>query len=98
MGLGDRLSRIGKALGGEAHADGEAELHVGDARFDDWTVIRDFSDLEVARAWRQTLTEGGVDSVLTADWALDEFGKGDVALRVPPGRAGEAEELFDEPE
>jgi hypothetical protein len=83
-------------LGGEPHADGQAELHVGDARFDDWEVVRDFGDLEAARAWRQLLGEHGVDSVLTADWPLDRFGRGDIALRVPRGRAGEAERLLDE--
>ena len=98
MGLGEKLSRLGKVMGGEPHADGEAELHVGDAGFDDWEVIRDFSDLEAARAWRQTLTEGGFDSALTADWPLDEFGHGDIALRVPRERAVEASELLEDPE
>ncbi len=60
-------------------------------------AIRDFAELEAARAWRQTLAERGLDSVLTADWPLDEFGGGDIALRVPRQRANEAEELL-EPE
>jgi hypothetical protein len=94
--LRSRLARIGRVLGGEPHADGQAELHVGDARFDDWEVVRDFGELEAARAWRQLLGEHGVDSVLTADWPLDRFGRGDIALRVPRGRAGEAERLLDE--
>jgi hypothetical protein len=92
-----RLGGFGRLLGGEAHADGQAELHVGDARFDDWDVVRDFGDLETARAWRQLLAEHDVESVLTADWPLDEFGRGDVALRVPRGRASDAEQLLDEP-
>jgi hypothetical protein len=87
---------MGRVLGGEPHADGQAELHVGDARFDDWDVVRDFGELEAARAWRQHLGEHGVDSVLTADWPLDRFGRGDIALRVPPGRFGVAEQLLDE--
>jgi hypothetical protein len=87
---------MGRVLGGEPHADGQAELHVGDARFDDWEVVRDFGELEAARAWRQHLGEHGVDSVLTADWPLDRFGRGDIALRVPPGRFGEADQLLDE--
>lgn len=97
MSLRSRFGRIGRVLGGEPHADGEAELHVGDPRFDDWDVVRDFSELEAARAWRQALTEGGVESVLTADWPLDEFGRGDIALRVPPGSWSAAEELLDDP-
>jgi hypothetical protein len=96
MGLRSRLAGIGRLLGGEAHADGQAELHVGDARFDDWEVVRDFGELETARAWRQLLSEHGVDSALTADWPLDEFGRGDIALRVPSGRGSEAERILDE--
>ena len=74
----------------------EPEIHVGDPRFDGWEVVRDFEDLESAGAWRQHLTEAGVECVLTSDWPLDRFGRGDVALRVPPGRWSEAEELLGE--
>ena len=95
MGLRDGLRRLGRYVGSDPHADGEAELLVGDPRFDDWEVVRDFSDLEAARAWRQSLTERGIDAVLTADWPLDRFGHGDIALRVPPGRWSEAEELLE---
>jgi hypothetical protein len=97
MDLRSRLARIGRALGGEPHADGAAELHVGDPRFDDWEVVRDFGELEAARAWRQSLGERGIDSVLTADHPLDEFGRGDIALRVPQGRWSDAEQLLDDP-
>ena len=96
MDLRSRLAGIRRLLGGAPHADGAAELQVGDPRFDDWEVVRDFGELEAARVWRQYLGERGVDSVLTADWPLDEFGRGDIALRVPPGRWSEAEELLDE--
>ena len=95
MGLRDRLSRIWNVAGGELHADGLAELQIGDAAYDDWDVVRDFADLETARAFRQTLTDQGVDAVLTSDWPLDEWGRGDIALRVPPGEAVRAEDLLD---
>lgn len=95
MGLRDRLGRLWSTAGGEAHPDGLQELRVGDAAFDDWEVIRDFAVLETARAFRQTLTDQGMQAVLTADWPLDEFGRGDIALRVPPDRAIEAEEMLD---
>lgn len=95
MGIGERLRRLVGLLGASPHADGVAELHVGDPRFDDWEVVRDFEDLRSARAWRQLLDERGIESVLTADWPLDEFGRGDIALRVPPGRWSEAEELLE---
>jgi hypothetical protein len=80
----------------EPRPDGLAELHVGDPRFDEWEVVRDFDELETARAFRQNLAERGMDAVLTADWPLDRFGRGDIALRVPPGRWSEAEDLLAE--
>jgi hypothetical protein len=71
-----------------------ATLHVGDPRFDDWEVVHDFEDLETASAWRQHLAEAGIEAAITSDWALDRFGRGDIALRVPPGRWSEAEEFL----
>ncbi|HEX6116041.1 MAG TPA: hypothetical protein VFY99_03005 [Solirubrobacterales bacterium] len=73
----------------------DADLHVGDPRFDDWEVVRDFEDLDTARAWRQNLVEQGLaDAVLTSDWPLDRFGRGDIALRVPAELWSEADELL----
>jgi hypothetical protein len=72
------------------------ELHIGDARFDDWDVLRDFEDLESARAWRQHLEEAGFEAVITSDWPLDRFGRGDIALRVPSGSWSDAEEFVTE--
>jgi hypothetical protein len=96
VGLRKRLKRLGRVAGGELHPDGLAELHVGDARFDDWDVVRDLDELEAGRAWRQQLTDQGIEAVLTADHPLDEWGRGDIALRVPPGSWSEAEELLGE--
>ena len=90
------LDRLGRDVG-EPHPHSLAELHIGDPRFDDWEVVRDFEDLETARAFRQSLAEGNVDAALTSDWPLDEFGRGDIALRVPPGQWSEAEELLGGP-
>jgi hypothetical protein len=70
------------------------ELHVADPRFDDWEVVREFEDLDAARAWRQHLAEAGIDAAVTSDHALDRFGRGDIYLQVPPGRWSEAEELL----
>ena len=94
MSLGRRIRDY---LGGR-HVDHEAELHVGDARFDDWAVLRDFEDMPAALAWRQQLTEAGFDAALTADWRLDEFGRGDIALRVPQPQWVDADALLGEPE
>jgi hypothetical protein len=74
----------------------ETELFVGDASFDDWEVVRDFEDLPTARAWRQHLVEAGIDAVMTSDWPLDHFERGDIAVRVPPGSWSDAEEFLSE--
>jgi hypothetical protein len=97
MGLGDKFRQLFGVGQDSLHPDGLAELHVGDASYDDWDVVRDFEELEAARAWRQQLTDAGVDAVITSDYPLDEYGRGDIALRVPPGRWSEANELL-EPE
>jgi hypothetical protein len=96
LGLFDRLKRIGDVAGGELHPDGLAELQVGEAKYDGWDVVRDFDDLEAGRAWRQQLTDQGIEAVLTADHPVDEWGRGDIALRVPPGKWSQAEELLGE--
>jgi hypothetical protein len=97
VGLSDKMRGLLGIGEGSLHPDGLAELHVGDAAYDDWDVVRDFDDLETARAWRQQLTDAGVDAVITSDYDLNEYGRGDIALRVPPGRWSEANELLDEP-
>ena len=97
MGIGDKLRELLGVSAGSLHPDGLAELRVGDPRYDDWDVVRDFGELETGRAWRQQLTDAGIEAVLTADHPLDQFGRGDIALRVPPGRWSEANELLDEP-
>jgi hypothetical protein len=97
MGIGDKLRDLFGVASGSLHPDGLDELHVGDASYDDWEVVRDFGELETARAWRQQLTDAGVEAVITSDHPLDEWGHGDIALRVPPGRWSAANELLDEP-
>ena len=82
-----------RAQGRAARTPGQ--LYVGDPRYDDWEVMRDFEDVETAGAWRQHLAEAGIEAVITADWPLDRFGRGDIALRVPPGRWSEAEEFLE---
>jgi hypothetical protein len=79
---------------GEQRVAGQGELHVGDPRFDDWEVVGEFDSVDAARAWRQHLEESGIEAVITADHPLDRFGRGDIALRVPPGRWTEAEEFL----
>jgi hypothetical protein len=88
MSLFDRLKL---ALRDRTPGPGATPVHVGDARFDDWEVVRDFGDLRTARAWHQALEETGIEAVLTSDWPLDRFGRGDIALRVQPDDWSEAE-------
>jgi hypothetical protein len=95
MGLRDRFGRLWGYAAVDSHVDGAGELKVGDAAYDDWDVVEDFSELETARAFRQALTDRGVDAILTADWPLDQYGRGDIALRVPPGGGPEAAELLE---
>ena len=56
--------------------------------------MRDFEDLTTARAWRQHLVEAGIEAVMTSDWPLDQFERGDIAVRVPPGSWSDAEEFL----
>ncbi len=97
MAFGDGVRRFFKDVGGAPTKDGVSELIVGDPAYDDWEVVRDFGELETARAWRQQLTDQGIEAVITSDYELDEWGRGDIALQVPPGRWSEANELLDEP-
>jgi hypothetical protein len=88
-----RLDRWRRSLT-SPRADGAGAVVVADPRFDDWEVVREFVDLDSARAWHQQLSDAGVEAVLTADHEPDRFGHGDIYLQVPPGRWSEAEELL----
>ncbi len=71
------------------------DLHVGDPRFDAWEVVADLEDLETATAFAGHLAALGMECALTADWPLDRFGRGDIALRVPPEVYGDATVALD---
>jgi hypothetical protein len=71
-----------------------ADVHVGDATYDGWVVVRDFEDLDTALAFRDQLRDAGIKAVLTSDWELDRFRRGDIALRVESGDYGDAEVLL----
>jgi hypothetical protein len=88
------MSWLRRRRAGAARAPGQGELQVGDPRFDDWDVVGDFDSVDAARAYRQHLEEAGLEAVITADHPLDRFGRGDIALRVPPGRWSEADEFL----
>ena len=71
------------------------QLHVGDPRFDHWEVVADYEQLETALAFRDGLRELGLAAELTADYPLDEFRRGDIALRVPRDQYGDATVALD---
>src|SRR3954462_8395038 len=97
MGIGDKFRELFGGGDHSLHPAGLDELKIGDASYDDWDVVRAFADLETARAWRQQLTDAGNAAVLTSAHAVNEYGRGDIALCVPPGKGSEANELLDEP-
>ena len=86
MGILDRFRRH--------RGPGVTPVHVDDPLFDSWEVVRDFADLRTARAWHQALADVGIEAVLTADWPLDRYGRGDIALRVRGEDWSEAELLL----
>ncbi len=73
---------------------GKTPVHVDAPQFDSWEVVRDFGDVRTARAWHQALEEAGIEAALTADWPIDRFGRGDIALRVRRADWSEAEFLL----
>jgi hypothetical protein len=84
-----RFARLGRQPG-----PGKTPVRVDDPTFDSWEVVRDFGDVRTARAWHQALQEAGIEAVLTADWPIDRFGRGDIALRVRGEDWSEAEFLL----
>ena len=88
------LDRFGFNRRGRRPGPGKTPVIVDDPAFDSWEVVRDFGDVRTARAWHQTLIEAGIEAVLTADWPIDRFGHGDIALRVRGGDWSEAELLL----
>lgn len=73
---------------------GGEPISIGDRLYDEWPVVRDYEDAATAQSFLQAIREAGLTAVLTSDWPLDRFGRGDIALRVPPGDWSEAEEFM----
>jgi hypothetical protein len=71
------------------------EVHVGAPEYDDWALVEDYEELETALAFRDRLRDLGMPAELTADHPLDRYGRGDIALRVPPDRYGDATVALD---
>jgi hypothetical protein len=88
------FDRLRERLRSRESGPGQTPVYVDDPGFDSWEVVRDFADVKTARAWHQALEEARIVAVLTADWPLDRFGRGDIALRVRPEDWSEAELLL----
>jgi hypothetical protein len=73
----------------------EAQVLVGDPRFDGWETVLTFEDVPTARAWRDRLREVGLDAACVADHAPDRFGRGDIYLVVPPAQWSSANEVVE---
>jgi hypothetical protein len=63
---------------------GKIVLRVGDPAYDDWPIVGDFEQLDIAMAFCQQLRESGFAAEITSDWPLDQWGGGDIALRTHP--------------
>ena len=73
---------------------GQTPVQIDDPAYDSWEVVRDFGDLRTARAWHQALQEARITAVLTSDWPIDRYGRGDISLRVRGEDWSEAELLL----
>lgn len=73
----------------------EADVSIGDPRLDGWETVSTFEERVTAIAWRDRLRELGVDAACVADAPLDQFGRGDVYLVVPPDQWSRASEIVE---
>jgi hypothetical protein len=73
----------------------EEAVSIGDPRLDGWETVSTFEDAKTAVAWRDQLRALGLDASCTADRPLDQFGRGDIFLVVPPAQWSRATEVLD---
>lgn len=73
----------------------EPLVSVGDPRLDGWETVSSFQESKTAVAWRDQLRALGVDASCVADRELDQFGRGDIFLVVPPDQWSRASEIVD---
>jgi hypothetical protein len=85
--------RISRLLGRRASR--EQAVAIGDPRLDGWETVSTFEDVKTAVAWRDQLRAMGVDASCVADHPLDQFGRGDVYLVVPPAQWSRANEIIE---
>ena len=73
----------------------EPTVLIGDPRVDGWETVTTFEDEQTAVAWRDQLRQLGVDACCVADNLVDQFGRGDVYLVVPPAQWSRATEIVE---
>ena len=71
------------------------KVAIGDPRFEDWETVSVFEDQATAVAWRDQLRAMSVDATCVADHPLDQFGRGDIHLVVPPDQWSRANEIVE---
>ncbi len=70
-------------------------MTIADPRFEDWETVSQFEDRDTALAWRDQLRQLGVAAGCVADHPLDQFGRGEIYLVVPPGQWSQATEILE---
>jgi hypothetical protein len=73
----------------------EPDVAVGDPRFDGWETVSTFEDRSTAVAWRDHLSQFGIDAACVADHPLDRLGRGEIYLVVPADQWSRATEIAD---
>ncbi|MBV9604744.1 MAG: hypothetical protein JO027_06545 [Solirubrobacterales bacterium] len=85
-----RLPRFLKSLGAK-----EPAVAVDDPRLEGWETVSTFEERKTAVAWRDRLRELGIDASCVAERSLDQFGRGDIYLVVPPDQWSRANEVVE---
>jgi len=70
-------------------------VSVGDPRLEGWETVSKFEERKTAVAWRDQLRSMGVEASCMADHPLDQFGRGDIYLVVPPDQWSRANEIVE---
>ncbi len=73
----------------------EDPVAIGDPRFEGWETVSVFEEQSAAVAWRDQLRHMGLDASCIADHPLDQFGRGDIYLVVPPDQWSRANEIVE---
>jgi hypothetical protein len=73
----------------------EEKVSISDPRFQGWETVSVFEDEATAVAWREQLRALGLDASCVADHPLDQFGRGDIYLVVPPDQWSRANEIVE---